>query len=352
MLLFSAALFPMWFLSSLYLQQVLGLSPLHTGLIFLPMTLAIMLVASRAGRLVSALGVRAVLGGGLIMLTVGLLLLTRIAPSGSAIVYVMIPGLLAAAGIAMSIVPSTIAATQGAKEGQAGLASGLVNTSRQVGGGLGLAVLITLATQRTTHLIGAGEQVAEALTHGFRARLPDRRGPVRAGGADDVPHAAPRPDAPPAPGGGWRSGSAGVLALFVGLTAAFAGNKGAPLGQYTHGRRLQLRDGALAAPAADQNRRPRAGVRARARLHLHGQLLRPQRTADHRPERSADPRPPPAAGVVPAGARKGRRRQPQPAELPRQAGARLVAGGGHEHRRDRKRRRRGRRPALPAGRAA
>ena len=80
----------------------------------------------------------------------------------------MIPGLLTAAGIAMSIVPSTIAATQGAKEGQAGLASGLVNTSRQIGGGLGLAVLITLATQHTTHLIGAGEQVPEALT----ARLP------------------------------------------------------------------------------------------------------------------------------------------------------------------------------------
>ncbi len=67
----------------------------------------------------------------------------------------------------MSIVPSTIAATQGAKEGQAGLASGLVNTSRQVGGGLGLAVLVTLATQHTTHLIGTGEQVPQALTHGF-----------------------------------------------------------------------------------------------------------------------------------------------------------------------------------------
>ena len=70
-LLFSAALFPMWFVSSLYLQQVLGLSPLHTGLIFLPMTLTIMLVASRAGKLVSHFGVRPVLGGGLIMLTGG-----------------------------------------------------------------------------------------------------------------------------------------------------------------------------------------------------------------------------------------------------------------------------------------
>ena len=102
------------------------------------------------GKLVSRFGVRTVLGSGLIMLTAGMLLFTRIGASGSAIVYVMIPGLLTAAGIAMSIVPSTIAATQGAKEGQAGLASGLVNTSRQVGGGLGLAILITLATQRTT----------------------------------------------------------------------------------------------------------------------------------------------------------------------------------------------------------
>jgi len=166
--LFSAALFPMWFVSSLYLQQVLGLSPLHAGLTFLPMALTIMLVASRTGKLVSRFGVRAVLGSGLIMMTIGMLLFTRIASSGSALVYVMIPGLLTAAGIAMSIVPSTIAATQGAKQGQQGLASGLVNTSRQIGGGLGLALLITLATEYTTHLIGTGRSVPEALTMGFR----------------------------------------------------------------------------------------------------------------------------------------------------------------------------------------
>src|SRR5438128_1667921 len=91
-LLFSAALFPMWFVSSLYMQQVLGLSPLHTGLIFLPMTVMIMVVASRAGKLVSRLGVRAVLGAGLLMMTTGMLLLSKIGASGSAALHVMLPG--------------------------------------------------------------------------------------------------------------------------------------------------------------------------------------------------------------------------------------------------------------------
>jgi len=232
-LLFSAALFPMWFVSSLYLQQVLGLSPLHTGLIFLPMTLTIMLVASRAGRLVSQFGVRSVLGGGLIMLTGGLLLLTRVGSSGSAVVYVMIPGLLTAAGIAMSIVPSTIAATQGAKEGQAGLASGLVNTSRQVGGGLGLALLTTLATQRTTHLIGSGQQVAQALTDGFRLAYLIGAG-LAAVAAVMTFTSLPGPTA--ALGGAPRRFAlviGVVLAGFVAVTVAFAGSHGAPIGAYT-----------------------------------------------------------------------------------------------------------------------
>jgi EmrB/QacA subfamily drug resistance transporter len=235
-LLFSAALFPMWFISSLYLQQVLGLSPLHTGLIFLPMTLTIMLVASRAGRLVSHFGVRPVLGSGLIMLMGGLLLFTRLGSSGSPIVYVMIPGLLTAAGIAMSIVPSTIAATQSAKEGQAGLASGLVNTSRQVGGGLGLAVLITLATQRTSHLIGSGQQVAQALTHGFRLAYLIGAG-LAAVAAVMTFALLPKP-AVELRGAVRRLALAigVVLAGFVALTAAFAGSHGAPIGAYTtHG---------------------------------------------------------------------------------------------------------------------
>jgi EmrB/QacA subfamily drug resistance transporter len=232
-LLFSASLFPMWFVSSLYLQQVLGLSPLHTGLIFLPMTLTIMLVASRTGRLVSRFGVRPVLGGGLIMLTAGMLLLAKVGSSGSAILYVMIPGLLTAAGIAMSIVPSTIAATQGAKEGQAGLASGLVNTSRQIGGGLGLAVLVTLATQRSSHLIGSGQQVPQALTDGFRLAYLIGAG-LAAAAALVTFTALPKP-------AGALKGAARALAVAIGIVVAgfvavdlaFAGSHGAPVGAYT-----------------------------------------------------------------------------------------------------------------------
>jgi EmrB/QacA subfamily drug resistance transporter len=167
-LLFSAALFPMWYLSSLYLQQVLGLSPLNAGLAFLPMALMIMVSARSAGHLVSRFGVRAVLSGGLAMMTSGLLLFARIGTSGSAIGFVVLPGLLVALGIGLSIVPSTIAATQGAGPGREGLSSGLVNTSRQVGGAVGIAILISIATQYTSHLIGQGRDVSVALTNGFR----------------------------------------------------------------------------------------------------------------------------------------------------------------------------------------
>ena len=252
-LLFSAALFPMWYLSSLYLQQVLGLSPLHAGLTFLPMALTIMFVARSAGKLVSRFGVRAVLGGGLLMMTAGMLLFTKIAASGSAVVYVIVPGVLTAAGIGMSIVPSTIAATQGAKQGQQGLASGLVNTSRQVGGGLGIAILITLATALSSHLIGKGHGVPQALTDGFRLgyfiaaalcaaaavltfTLVHRPAPAWEAGAGSPGEAGA------GLGADARAGTrrapvllavAGVIAAFVGLAFAVGGSHGAPLGSYT-----------------------------------------------------------------------------------------------------------------------
>ena len=155
-LLFSAALFPMWFVGSLYLQQVLALSPLQTGVTFLPMALVIFACASQAGRLVNRAGVRPVLGGGLILMGVGLLLFGLIAESGSPVQYVVLPGVITAMGIGFAIVPSTIAATMSAGAQQAGLASGLVNSARQIGGGLGLAVLLSIATQYTAGQIGDG----------------------------------------------------------------------------------------------------------------------------------------------------------------------------------------------------
>jgi EmrB/QacA subfamily drug resistance transporter len=235
-LLFSASLFPMWFVSSLYLQQVLGLSALSTGLIFLPMTLMIMVVAGRAGKLVGRFGVRPVLGGGLIMLTGGMLLLARIGASGSGVVYVMIPGLLTAAGIAMSIVPSTIAATQGAKQGQAGLASGLVNTSRQVGGGLGLAILVTLATQRSSHLIGAGQQVPRALTEGFRLAYLIGAGLAAAAAlVTFTAMRAPAAEGMRVPARSARRFAAAIVVVVAGFVAVdFAiATHGAPVGAYT-----------------------------------------------------------------------------------------------------------------------
>jgi EmrB/QacA subfamily drug resistance transporter len=246
-LLFSASLFPMWFVSTLYLQQVLGLSPFHTGLIFLPMTLMIMVVAGRAGKLVGRFGIRPVLGGGLVMLSAGMFLLARIGASGNGIVYIMIPGLLTTAGIAMSIVPSTIAATQGAKPGQAGLASGLVNTSRQIGGGLGLAILVTLATEHSTRLIAKGVQVPQALTEGFRLAYLICGGLAAA--AALVTFVAMRSPAPEPAEDEHRTRTAAAAAAvrarhfgvavvaavagFVVLDVAFANSHGAPVGAYT-----------------------------------------------------------------------------------------------------------------------
>lgn len=166
--LFSAALFPMWYVSSLYLQQVLGLSPLETGLTFLPMALTIMLSASRAGPLVSRFGMRAVLTSGLVLMTAGMLLFTRIRPEGSPVMAVILPGVLTALGIGLSVVSSTIGATQSAGNDKAGLVSGLVNTSRQTGGGIGIALLTSVGTLETSKLIGSNVAVPDALTDGYR----------------------------------------------------------------------------------------------------------------------------------------------------------------------------------------
>jgi EmrB/QacA subfamily drug resistance transporter len=166
---FSAALFPMWYFCSLYLQEVLHLGPLDAGLAFLPMALTIMACATQAGALVARFGAGPLLGVGLSVMAVGMALFARIAVNGSYVSSFMLPSLLVSIGIGLSVVPSTIAATATTAPGEAGLASGLVNTSRQMGGALGLALLASLSVLYTNHLVSVDYRAPIlALTDGFR----------------------------------------------------------------------------------------------------------------------------------------------------------------------------------------
>jgi EmrB/QacA subfamily drug resistance transporter len=169
-LLIGGATFGMWFFLSLYLQQVLGYTPIRAGLAFLPMTLCIAGGSALASRLVTRIGPRPLLISGMVAQTIGLLLFTRLTASGSYASDVLVPSILVAVGIGLSFVPATISAVAGVRSDEAGLASGLVNTSRLFGGALGLAVLAALATARTnSSLHGHGVHAAHvALTSGFQ----------------------------------------------------------------------------------------------------------------------------------------------------------------------------------------
>jgi EmrB/QacA subfamily drug resistance transporter len=163
--LLGAGMFGMWFFVSLYLQQVLGYSPLEAGLAFLPMTLTIVVGSTIASRLTARRGAKPLLVVGMALQAIGLLLFSGVSPHGSYASDVLAPSLLVAAGLGTAFVPVTIAAMAGVSPGETGLASGLVNTSRQMGGALGLAVLATIATARTADLGGHG---AAALTAGYQ----------------------------------------------------------------------------------------------------------------------------------------------------------------------------------------
>jgi EmrB/QacA subfamily drug resistance transporter len=166
-LLVGAATFAMWFFLSLYVQQVLGYSPLRAGFAFLPMTLIIVAGSTLASRAVTRVGPKPLLVAGMVAQAVGLILFMRISPGGSYLGDLLVPSLLVAAGIGLAFVPVTIAAVAGVVPHEAGLASGLVNTSRLVGGALGLAILAALATSRTNADAHHGLAAHAALTNGF-----------------------------------------------------------------------------------------------------------------------------------------------------------------------------------------
>ena len=173
MFLLGASMFGMWFFVSLYLQQVLGYSPLSAGLAFLPMTLSIVLGSAFASRGVSRLGAKPLLVVGMTLQAAGMLLFTGISAQGSYAGDVLVPSLVVAIGMGLAFVPVTIAAVAGVRSEEAGLASGLVNTSRLMGGALGLAILATVAGSSTAHHLAGrhatGVTLHQALTSGYHS---------------------------------------------------------------------------------------------------------------------------------------------------------------------------------------
>jgi EmrB/QacA subfamily drug resistance transporter len=163
-----AGMFGMFFLGSLYLRRVLGYDALQIGLAFLPVTFTMGTLSIRySERLIMRFGARTMLFPGLALVVAGLLLLTRVPVHGSYARDVLPTMLLLGTGIGMCFPALMTIAMSGATQSDAGLASGLVNTTAQVGGALGLAVLATLATSHSNHLLKAGQSSAQALTGGY-----------------------------------------------------------------------------------------------------------------------------------------------------------------------------------------
>jgi EmrB/QacA subfamily drug resistance transporter len=171
-LLLGAAVFGMWFFVSLYVQQVLGFTPIQAGLAFLPMTLSIALFSVLASRLVRRFGAKRMLLAGMSLQTIGLLLFTDVSAGGSYLGNVLAPSVIVATGMGMAFVPVTLTAVAGVAPQEGGLASGLVNTSRMFGGALGLAILAAVATARTNselhHAVASQHALHVALTDGFQ----------------------------------------------------------------------------------------------------------------------------------------------------------------------------------------
>jgi EmrB/QacA subfamily drug resistance transporter len=169
-LLLGASLFSMFYFISLYMQQVLGWSAIHAGLAYLPLAVTIIVAAGLGGQFVTRVGFKPVLASGMAFVAVGLLWFSQVSVGGGLVSDILFPSLLAAAGLGFGFVTSTIAAVAGVEEREQGLASGLINTSQQIGGALGLAVLSTIATSRTDNVMATGHStLPNALTEGFQS---------------------------------------------------------------------------------------------------------------------------------------------------------------------------------------
>jgi len=169
MALLAAAWIPLWFFLNLYLQQILNYSAFNSGLALLPMTITIMiLMVGFTGKLVAKFGFKANLIAGLIALTASLILFSSVPADGSFLANVLPASLLGALGMSLAYIPGTIASMSGARPEETGLASGLVNTSYQIGSALGLAIIVAMSAAQTDTIKLAGATGVTALNQGFQ----------------------------------------------------------------------------------------------------------------------------------------------------------------------------------------
>ncbi len=167
LLLVASGMFGMFFFASLYVQEILGYSPLRAGLAFLPVTAGIVVGAGIAQQSIRRVGVRNVAVIGIVMAAAGMAVLTQLPVHGT---YAgdLLPGLLPMSiGMGLTFVPITLLGTSGVSDNDAGLASGLFNTAQQVGGSLGLAILSTLAASQTSRLLHGGSAAVLARVSGY-----------------------------------------------------------------------------------------------------------------------------------------------------------------------------------------
>ncbi len=165
MFLVASGMFAMFFFNTLYIQRVLGYGPLKAGLAFLPFTAGIMVSAGIASQFAPRIGVRPIAAAGMILTVIGMGLLTQLPVDGTYAADVLPSILLSSLGMGAVFMPLTLVATTGLEDEDQGLASGLFNTSQQIGGALGLAILSTIAASRTSAAGGADD--AAALVRGF-----------------------------------------------------------------------------------------------------------------------------------------------------------------------------------------
>jgi EmrB/QacA subfamily drug resistance transporter len=161
------ATFSLFLMLTLYMQQVLGYSPMKTGVGYLAVAGGAIFTSAIAAQLVTRIGVKPVLAIGMTSLTGGLVYFTQVSVGGSYLADLLPGFLLIAVGLGFSFVPISIAALAGIQPAEAGLASGLINTSQQIGGALGIAALSTIATSRTSDALAGGATQAQALVDGF-----------------------------------------------------------------------------------------------------------------------------------------------------------------------------------------